>query len=81
MDNVFRNLGEYNKTIAAAITATLTVVSGLLGLTSALPASWSGVIMTVFGFATAVSVYMVRNQTAIDRFGDNAADFLDRRRK
>lgn len=74
-----RNLGEYNKAIAAGLGSLCVVVTALLGFTAVLPEAVAGTLATGLALATTVAVFMVKNQDRIDRAGDAVADLLDRR--
>jgi hypothetical protein len=78
MEKFLRNLGAYNKTIAAALGSGAALATALLGLGNILPASLSGWLTTAVAGATTLAVFMIRNQGLIDQLGDRAADLLDR---
>lgn len=73
-----RNLGAYNKAIAAALGGTGTTILAVLGLTDVLPETVSGWLTGAAAFVTAASVFMVKNQDLIDAAGDSAAAYLDK---
>lgn len=75
MTTFLRNLGQYSKAIAAAIGGIVTVV---LGVTDLIPdgavKNW---ITSVAAALTVASVFLVKNQAAIEAAGDLGADLLD----
>ena len=73
-----RNLGEYNKAIAAGIGSVILVLTAILGFSNVIPETLAGWVTGALAVLTTAAVFMVKNQTAIDRFGDSAADLLDR---
>lgn len=76
MSAFLRNLGQYSKAIAAAIGGIVTVV---LGVTEIIPdgavKNW---ITAAAATLTVVSVFLIKNQAAIDAAGNLGADVLDR---
>lgn len=75
MSTFLRNLGQYSKAIVAALGGLVTVV---LGVTEIIPdgaaKNW---ITAAAATLTAVSVFLIKNQAAIEAAGDLGADVLD----
>jgi len=65
-------LGEYNKAVVAVIGGGLISVQAAADV---IPGTWA---VSVLAALTAASVWLVRNQEAVDRAGDASADLLDR---
>ncbi len=78
MVNYLRNLGEYNKTVAAGVTSALAALSGIMGLVGFLPEKVAGTLLAAGAFLTTLSVFLVKNQDTIDKAGDAAANLIDR---
>jgi hypothetical protein len=79
MTKHLRNLGAYNKAIAAGLGSAITVVLALLGFGSVIPENVAGWLVGAVAVATTVVTFLVKNQDGIDRAGDTLADLLDRR--
>lgn len=78
ISNFAHNLGEYNKFVVAQLGAVGVLAGSLLGLNGILPA---GIAATATAFAAevaAVGVLLAANQDAIDKAGDELANFIDR---
>lgn len=71
-----RRLGQYSKAIAAAIGGIVTVVLGVTEIIpDGAPKNW---ITSAAATLTVISVFLVKNQAAIEAAGDLGADLLDR---
>ena len=66
-----RKLGEYSKAVVAVIGGALISVQAAAEV---VPGTWA---VPTLAALTAVSVWLVRNQDAVDRAGDTGADLLD----
>jgi hypothetical protein len=67
-----RNLGAYNKALAAGVGSLATVLSANEVF---LPGGW---VTTALGVATVIATFLVTNQDRVDAFGDDLADALEK---
>ena len=73
------NLGAYSKAVAAVLGGIGTTILAVLGLGDVLPHAVSGWLTGAAAAVTAASVFLVRNQAAIQDAGDLAGNLLNRK--
>lgn len=78
MTKHLRKLGEYNSSLLGALAAASAVLAAILGLGGFLPEKVAGWATAATAGIATVSATLIRYKDAIDKFGDDAADLLDR---